>query len=95
MDGLHRIVVSGRNSDISRTAFQDAAMKSKIEDGMELYAAYIHSRQAGECLLRAHTLRLRDKAASDFHHTEAMRELDRLAEALGLELVPRQDVVMR
>lgn len=95
MDGLHRIVVSGKNRDLSHTAVQDAATRTAPEPGMEIYMAYLHGRHAGEWLLKAHTLRDRDKVASDHYHTLAMCELDKLAEALGLELVPRTDVVTR
>ena len=48
-----------------------------------------------ESLLRSHTLRRRDKDAADHHHTEAMNYLDQLVEALGMELVPREDVRTR
>lgn len=93
MDGLHRIVVAGKNRDLSYTAMQDTVRAP--DPGMELYTAYIHSRQAGESLLKAHVLRERDKIAADHHHTRAMEQLDLLADALGLDLVPRADVVTR
>lgn len=95
MDGLHRIVVSGRNNVISPTAFQDTAASHRPEPGMEIYMAYLHGRQAGEWLLKAHTLRERDKRACDHYHRMAMGELDKLAEALGLDLVPRGEAVTR
>ena len=95
MDGLHRMIVSGRNCELSRTALQDAAGVAQPEPGMEIYTAYLHARHAGEYLLKAHTLRARDRDAADHCHTEAMHYIDQLAETLGLELVPRTDVVTR
>lgn len=63
--------------------------------GMELYTAYIHARTAAEYLHKAHVLRDYDKDTSEFWHTEAMKQLDLLTEAMELELVPREEVKTR
>ena len=93
MDGMHRILIAGRNGSLSRTAAQDAAGSTPPSDeGMDLYMAYLYTRQAGEAFLKAHMLRERDRHVSDLHHVNAMEQMDKLAETLGLELVARQNV---
>ena len=94
MDGLHRMVVSGRNNVVSPTAFQDAAAAVKPEPGMELYSAKIFATKAAEYLLLAHHDR-KSGDTSEFYHQRAMEQLDHLAEVLGLELVARENVVTR
>ena len=93
MDGMHRILVAGRNSSMSHTAAQDTAGSTPPGDeGMDLYMAYLYTRQAGEAFLTAHMMRDRDRHVSDLHHVNAMEQMDKLAETLGLELVARQNV---
>ena len=91
---MNRMIIKGLNGTVSPRPFQDAAVYSQSEPGMELYTARLHAEKAGEYLLLAH----HDKAngrASDFYHRAAMEQLDKLAETLGLELVPREDLVTR
>ena len=60
---------------------------------MEMYRAFMLSRQASEEFLTAHTLmEHHDKKGADFYHRYAMSSLDKLAETLGLELVARENV---
>ena len=95
MDGMHRILIAGKNGSLSRTAAQDTAAGSNQppDEGMEFYMAYLYSRQAGEEFLKAHMLHRRDRIAADFHHVNAMEQMDKLAETLGLEIVARKNVV--
>lgn len=88
---MNRMVITGRNDELGMTPFQEKA----FEADMFLYTAYIHARQAGEALLRAHTLRKSNAEMTDVWHTEAMKELDKLATALGVELVPRGESITR
>lgn len=96
MDGLHRIVVSGKNRDLSPTAVQDAAECTQPDRDMELYSAMIRARMAAEYLLTTHVHRRNGNVAgADLYHTMAMKKLDEMAGFLGLDLVPREDVVTR
>lgn len=60
---------------------------------MELYRAFMLCRQASEEFLTAHTLaENHDQKSADFYHHYAVSSLDKLADVLGFELVPRENV---
>lgn len=64
---------------------------ANIETGMELYTAMIHARTAAEHLLITHVMRRNGNAAgADINHTQAMLQLDLMADALGIELVEKK-----
>lgn len=99
--GVRRIVVAGKNCLLSATPSQDAAKdaerraKAVLADaGQELFLGYHHCHHASTLFIRAHALR-NEPAMRDHYHRMAMDELDQLAEALGLDLVPRGEAVTR
>lgn len=57
----------------------------------ELWNGAYHTQRAHDYFLQAHTLR-DVEASREVYHRLAIQELDKLAEALGLELVARENV---
>lgn len=57
----------------------------------ELWNGAYHTQRAHDYFLQAHTMREREVSREHFHRL-AIEELDKLAEALGLELVARENV---
>jgi hypothetical protein len=61
----------------------------------DLFMAHLCANNAAANLLQAHSLLSHSGRGVLVHRTQAFRELDKLAEMFGLELVPRVDVAMR
>jgi hypothetical protein len=57
----------------------------------ELWNGAYHTQRAHDYFLQAHTMREQEVSREHFHRL-AIEELDKLAEALGLELVARENV---
>lgn len=57
----------------------------------ELWNGAYHTQRAHDYFLQAHTLR-DVEVSREIYHRLAIEELDKLAEALGLELVARENV---
>lgn len=96
MSLLNRMIITGQNGIVSPRPFQDAASYGSGADAQtdELFNGYHHSHHASTLFIRAHAMR-DEPALRDHYHRLAMEELDKLAEALGLELVAREDVRTR
>ena len=63
---------------------------------MDIYVGMLHARQAAHHLLITHVERRNGNVVGEeLNHRLAMEQLDKMAEALGLDLVPRADVVLR
>lgn len=86
-----RVVVMGKNSELSSTAVQDAATDLQAD---ELFNGAYYTQHAHDLFVQARAVR-HDPHMRDHYHKLAMAELDKLAEALALELVPREDVRTR
>lgn len=60
----------------------------------DLFMAHLYANNAAANLLQAHALLTYSGRASLVKRNAAMKELDKMAEMFGLELVPRRDVVL-
>lgn len=60
----------------------------------ELFNGAYYTQQAHDLFVQARTVR-HEPAMREHYHRQAMEQLDLLAEALGLELVPREEVKTR
>jgi hypothetical protein len=58
----------------------------------ELWNGAFHAQRAHDCFLKAHSIQDYDQFTAEIYHRYAIEELDKLAEALGLELVARENV---
>ena len=61
----------------------------------DLFVCHLHANNAACQLLQAHAMLKHSGRSALAHRNQAMKELDKVAEMLGLELVPRVDVVTR
>lgn len=66
-----------------------------MSDAPDLFMAHLYANNVSLNLLQAHSLLHHSGQAVLRHRNRAMEELDKLAEMLGLELVPRTEVVTR